>query len=105
MISSATDPGIMLGDADNTGVGTGPGPVRHPSPLTAADLCLQLENEQEAVVSLWKSLVCEGIEVLIMTSQVNRLTRELSTIRQPTAAVISTNIFTSNRSGRISYEL
>ena len=37
---------------DNTGVGTGPGPLRHPRPLTAADLHLQLEKEQEAVVSM-----------------------------------------------------
>lgn len=37
---------------DNTGVGTGPGPLRHPRPLTAADLHLQLEKEQEAVVSI-----------------------------------------------------
>jgi hypothetical protein len=35
---------------DNTGVGPGPGPLRHPRPLTAADLHLQLEKEQEAVV-------------------------------------------------------
>jgi hypothetical protein len=35
---------------DNTGVGSGPGPLRHPRPLTAADLHLQLEKEQEAVV-------------------------------------------------------
>ena len=35
---------------DNTGVGAGPGPLRHPRPLTAADLHLQLEKEQEAVV-------------------------------------------------------
>src|ERR1700710_2866801 len=47
---------------DNRGVGMGPGPVRHPRPLTAADLHLQLEKEQEAVV--------------------NRLTRELSVLRQ-----------------------
>jgi hypothetical protein len=41
---------------DNTGVGPGPGPVRHPRPLTAADLHLQLEKEQEAVVCwvAWK---------------------------------------------------
>lgn len=37
---------------DNTGVGTGPGPLRHPRPLTAADLHLQLEKEQEAVVCI-----------------------------------------------------
>lgn len=36
---------------DNSGVGTGPGPLRHPRPLTAADLHMQLEKEQEAVVS------------------------------------------------------
>jgi hypothetical protein len=36
---------------DNTGVGAGPGPLRHPRPLTAADLHSQLEKEQEAVVS------------------------------------------------------
>jgi hypothetical protein len=40
--------GVTVGD--NTGVGTGPGPLRHPRPLTAADLHLQLEKEQEAVV-------------------------------------------------------
>ncbi len=36
---------------DNTGVGVGPGPLRHPRPLTAADLYMQMEKEQEAVVS------------------------------------------------------
>ena len=40
--------GVNVGD--NTGVGTGPGPLRHPRPLSAADLHLQLEKEQEAVV-------------------------------------------------------
>lgn len=51
-------PGSTLGSAaagDNTGVGSGPGPMRHPRPLTAADLHLQLEKEQEAVVSLRKT--------------------------------------------------
>jgi hypothetical protein len=42
--------GVTVGD--NTGVGTGPGPLRHPRPLTAADLHLQLEKEQEAVVRM-----------------------------------------------------
>lgn len=37
---------------DNSGVDPGPGPTRHPRPLTAADLHLQLEKEQEAVVCL-----------------------------------------------------
>ncbi|KAF3349335.1 hypothetical protein VdG2_02592 [Verticillium dahliae VDG2] len=43
------------------GVVSGPGPIRHPRPLTAADLHIQLEKEQEAVV--------------------NRLTRELQLLR------------------------
>ena len=46
---------------DNTGVGTGPGPLRHPRPLTAADLHLQLEKEQEAVVSIYLSAVGYGV--------------------------------------------
>lgn len=45
------------------------GPLRHPRPLTAADLHMQLEKEQEAVV--------------------NRLTRELSLLRAQTASVAS----------------
>ncbi|WEW59031.1 hypothetical protein PRK78_004499 [Emydomyces testavorans] len=64
-VSSST-----LGSGDNTGVGNGPGPLRHPRPMTVADLHLQLEKEQEAVV--------------------NRLTRELSLLRQQTASVAST---------------
>ncbi|KAH7323606.1 hypothetical protein BKA65DRAFT_511109 [Rhexocercosporidium sp. MPI-PUGE-AT-0058] len=61
---------------DNTGVGTGPGPLRHPRPLTAADLHLQLEKEQEAVV--------------------NRLTRELSMLRAAqNASVVSNTSSTS----------
>ncbi|TAQ85595.1 hypothetical protein B7494_g6082 [Chlorociboria aeruginascens] len=61
---------------DNTGVGTGPGPLRHPRPLTAADLHMQLEKEQEAVV--------------------NRLTRELSLLRAAqNASVVSNTSSTS----------
>jgi hypothetical protein len=41
---------MAIGTGDNTGVGTGPGPLRHPRPMTAADLHLELEKEQEAVV-------------------------------------------------------
>jgi hypothetical protein len=41
---------MAAGIGDNTGVGTGPGPLRHPRPMTAADLHLELEKEQEAVV-------------------------------------------------------
>ncbi|KAL1975798.1 hypothetical protein VTN31DRAFT_4190 [Thermomyces dupontii] len=53
----------------------GPGPIRHPRPMTAADLHLLLEKEQEAVV--------------------NRLTRELTLLRQQTASVASTASSTS----------
>lgn len=42
---------IVPGSAGEHGVGPGPGPLRHPRPLTAAELHLQLEKEQEAVVS------------------------------------------------------
>ncbi|KAK3384597.1 hypothetical protein B0T24DRAFT_515234 [Lasiosphaeria ovina] len=61
---------------DNTGVGPGPGPIRHPRPLTAADLHLQLEKEQEAVV--------------------NRLSRELTILRAAhNASVVSNTSSTS----------
>ncbi|PGG96540.1 hypothetical protein GX51_07773 [Blastomyces parvus] len=68
-----TSPGLAAGD--NAGVGMGPGPIRHPRPLTVADLHLELEKEQEAVV--------------------NRLTRELTLLRQQTASVASTASSTS----------
>ncbi|OAX85205.1 hypothetical protein ACJ72_00434 [Emergomyces africanus] len=68
-----TSPGFTVGD--NTGVGIGPGPIRHPRPITVADLHSELEKEQEAVV--------------------NRLTRELSLLRQQTASVASTTSSTS----------
>ncbi|OAT11543.1 hypothetical protein BDBG_07008 [Blastomyces gilchristii SLH14081] len=68
-----TSPGLTAGD--NAGVGIGPGPIRHPRPLTVADLHLELEKEQEAVV--------------------NRLTRELTLLRQQTASVASTASSTS----------
>ncbi|CZS89953.1 uncharacterized protein RCO7_02343 [Rhynchosporium graminicola] len=75
---SMVNTGLLPGD--NTGVGTGPGPLRHPRPLTAADLHLQLEKEQEAVV--------------------NRLTRELSLLRAAhNASVVSNTSSTSNTSG------
>jgi len=57
---------------DNTGVGAGPGPLRHPRPLTAADLHLQLEKEQEAVVS---SLPCSVSHICLTC---NRLTASLA---------------------------
>ncbi|KAF2843191.1 hypothetical protein M501DRAFT_994049 [Patellaria atrata CBS 101060] len=57
---------------DSSGV-----PMRHPRPLTAAELHLELEKEQEAVV--------------------NRLTRELSALRAHSASVASTASSTSTR--------
>lgn len=42
---------VVPGSAGEHAVGPGPGPLRHPRPLTAAELHLQLEKEQEAVVS------------------------------------------------------
>ncbi|KAB8302423.1 hypothetical protein EYC80_005837 [Monilinia laxa] len=73
ILTSATG---TIPTSDNTGVGMGPGPLRHPRPLTAADLHLQLEKEQEAVV--------------------NRLTRELSMLRAAqNASVVSNTSSTS----------
>ncbi|KAJ5105566.1 hypothetical protein NUU61_002913 [Penicillium alfredii] len=54
---------------------TAQGPLRHPKPLTPSDLHLVLEKEQEAMV--------------------NRLTRELSLLRQQTTSVASTTSSTS----------
>ncbi|KAJ5907497.1 hypothetical protein N7495_000179 [Penicillium taxi] len=54
---------------------TAQGPLRHPKPLTPSDLHSALEKEQEAIV--------------------NRLTRELSLLRQQTASVASTTSSTS----------
>ena len=45
---------IHVGGAGEGAVGSGPGPVRHPKPLTAAELHLQFEREQEAVVSIFR---------------------------------------------------
>ncbi|KAJ5542276.1 hypothetical protein N7535_004697 [Penicillium sp. DV-2018c] len=58
-----------------TSMETAQGPLRHPQPLTPSDLHLVLEQEQEAMV--------------------NRLTRELSLLRQQTASVASTASSTS----------
>ncbi|EUC47125.1 hypothetical protein COCMIDRAFT_68593, partial [Bipolaris oryzae ATCC 44560] len=51
-------------------------PMRHPRPMTAAELHLELEKEQEAVV--------------------NRLTRELSALRAHSASVASTTSLSSS---------
>lgn len=77
------------------------GPLRHPQPLTTSDLHLVLEKEQEAMVSgipepqkytyPWtpQPLTHQN------SPQVNRLTRELSILRQQTASVASTASSTS----------
>lgn len=57
----------------------GPGPARHPKPLTAADLYAQLEKEQEAVV--------------------NRLTRELSLLRSAQNASVASNASSTSTTG------
>ncbi|KAI0483457.1 hypothetical protein F4859DRAFT_512113 [Xylaria cf. heliscus] len=61
---------------DNTGVGAGPGPLRHPRPLTAAELHQQLEQEQEMIV--------------------NRLSRDLTLLRRAqNSSVVSNTSSTS----------
>lgn len=76
VMSSPTIP-TTIPHAGGTGQGTGdhPGPLRYPKALTAAELHLMLETEQEAMV--------------------NRLTKELSLLRQQTASVASTASSTS----------
>ncbi|PSS03500.1 hypothetical protein BD289DRAFT_470890 [Coniella lustricola] len=64
--------------ADAASTISGPGPVRHPRPLTAADLHQQLEKEQEAVV--------------------NRLTRELDLLRQAQNASVVSNASSTSAS-------
>ncbi|KAK1148690.1 hypothetical protein N8T08_008575 [Aspergillus melleus] len=63
-------PSISLGPSDQENVRATSGPLRHPKPLTPSDLHSMLEQEQEAMV--------------------NRLSRELSALRQQTASVAST---------------
>jgi len=52
LLPANTQPASTQTMGDNSGVGSGPGPSRLPRPLTAVDLHLQLEKEQEAVVCL-----------------------------------------------------
>ncbi|KAK9787149.1 putative cGMP-dependent protein kinase interacting domain-containing protein [Seiridium cardinale] len=63
---------------DNTGVGAGPGPIRHPRPLTAAELHQQLEAEQELLV--------------------NRLTRDLQTLRAAHNSSVASNASSASAS-------
>ncbi|KAI0593575.1 hypothetical protein F4775DRAFT_577340 [Biscogniauxia sp. FL1348] len=64
-------PPLAAPGQDNTGVGSGPGPLRHPRPLTAAELHSQLEQEQEMLV--------------------NRLTRDLSMLRAAQNSSVASN--------------
>ncbi|OHE96348.1 hypothetical protein CORC01_08420 [Colletotrichum orchidophilum] len=57
---------------------SGPGPIRHPRPITASDLHMQLEKEQEAVV--------------------NRLTRELQLLRTAQNASVASNASSTSAS-------
>ncbi|KAK2053553.1 hypothetical protein LY76DRAFT_581580 [Colletotrichum caudatum] len=57
---------------------SGPGPIRHPRPITASDLHMQLEKEQEAVV--------------------NRLTRELQLLRTSHNASVVSNASSTSAS-------
>ncbi|KAH6647786.1 hypothetical protein BKA67DRAFT_398070 [Truncatella angustata] len=63
---------------DNVGVGAGPGPIRHPRPLTAAELHQQLEAEQELLV--------------------NRLTRDLQTLRAAHNSSVASNASSASAS-------
>ncbi|KAA8650522.1 uncharacterized protein ATNIH1004_003209 [Aspergillus tanneri] len=63
-------PSIPFSMSDPESVRAASGPLRHPKPLTPSDLHSMLEKEQEAMV--------------------NRLSRELSLLRQQTASVAST---------------
>lgn len=70
---------------DPSSLASGPGPTRHPQPLTAAELHQQVEKEQEAVVGPCFSAPKELQQVPTDTAsvtQVNRLTRELEILRQ-----------------------
>ncbi|KAH8887637.1 hypothetical protein GQ53DRAFT_286984 [Thozetella sp. PMI_491] len=79
---ASTMPGAPLTD---TAVISGPGPIRHPRPMTAAELHLQLEKEQEAVV--------------------NRLSRELSILRAAQNASVVSNTSSTSASGTESAHL
>jgi hypothetical protein len=67
---SPSTSGYIQASVDSTGV-----PMRHPRPMTPAEMHLELEKEQEAVV--------------------NRLTRELSALRAHSASVASTTSMSS----------
>ncbi|KAI3324101.1 hypothetical protein HD806DRAFT_494124 [Xylariaceae sp. AK1471] len=63
---------------DNSGVGAGPGPLRHPRPLTAAELHQQVEQEQELLV--------------------NRLSRDLTMLRMAQNSSVVSNASSTSAS-------
>ncbi|KAI2628210.1 hypothetical protein GGS21DRAFT_247948 [Xylaria nigripes] len=63
---------------ESAGVGAGPGPIRHPRPLTAAELHSQLEQEQEFIV--------------------NRLSRDLTMLRMTQNASVVSNASSTSAS-------
>ncbi|KAK8034547.1 hypothetical protein PG993_009542 [Apiospora rasikravindrae] len=72
---------------------TGPGPIRHPRPLTAAELHQQLEQEQELLYLFPRMAPANAIPAL---PQVNRLTRDLTILRaQQNSSVVSNTSSTS----------
>ncbi|KAI1423503.1 hypothetical protein F5Y12DRAFT_531727 [Xylaria sp. FL1777] len=75
--SSGMAPPLVPGQ-DNTGVGAGPGPIRHPRPLTAAELHSQLEQEQELLV--------------------NRLSRDLTMLRMAQNSSVASNASSTSAS-------
>lgn len=79
----ATGSAAHPGPADASSLANGPGPTRHPQPLTAAELHQQVEKEQEAVVCSYSNPPREfGKSPLTpYPPQVNRLTRELDILR------------------------
>ncbi|EDU51242.1 hypothetical protein Ptr902_11436 [Pyrenophora tritici-repentis] len=77
-LSPGASGGYVQTSADSTGV-----PMRHPRPMTAAEMHLELEKEQEAVV--------------------NRLTRELSALRAHSASVASTTSMSSAADSSIAH--
>ncbi|KAJ5176130.1 uncharacterized protein N7482_002007 [Penicillium canariense] len=82
-----------LGMSDHGITSTAQGPLRHPKPLTPSDLHLVLEKEQEAMEAI--DTAQRYGEFNTSGGQVNRLTRELSLLRQQTASVASTASSTS----------
>ncbi len=73
---------------------SGPGPLRHPRPMTASELHMQLEKEQEALVSpLSHGCMLRMLPrpMLTPSDQVNRLTRELSLLRATHNASVASN--------------